>query len=49
MRSLGLAVGVVAVGVRAILTRGRGKRRPDLGTISDAWLHDARSYDHEIE
>jgi hypothetical protein len=50
--SLSFAAGLMAVGVWAFATRLRARgrqRRRDLGRISDAWLSDPRSYDHEAE
>ena len=47
--SVGLAVGFVAVTVWTVASRRRSRprRRVDLGTISDAWLHDPRNYPAE--
>jgi hypothetical protein len=46
--SVGLAVGI-AVTVWTVVSRRRSRtrRRENLGTVSDAWLHDPRSYPAE--
>lgn len=48
--SLSLATGAIAFGVWAVLRRLRAQQsRRDLGTVSDAWLHDSRSYSQNVE
>jgi hypothetical protein len=50
MLSWSLAVGLVTVGVWALVRRLRSRTtRDDLGTISDAWLHNPRSYTDNSE
>jgi hypothetical protein len=45
MLSVSLAVGLVTVGVWALVRHLRSRTtRDDLGKISDAWLHNPRSY-----
>jgi hypothetical protein len=46
---IGLAAGAVAVTSWAVISRlrFRASHRNDLGTISDAWLHDPRSFPSE--
>lgn len=43
---IGLAASVVAVTVLAVISRlrSRTRRGDDLGTVSDAWLGNPRSY-----
>ena len=49
MLSLGLA-GLMAVGVWAVVSRFRSRKaRRDLGTISESWLSDPRSYNHDSD
>jgi hypothetical protein len=49
MVALGLA-GLMVVGVWALISRLRGRKaRRDLGTISESWLSDPRSYTHESD
>jgi hypothetical protein len=50
MLSIGLAVGLVTVGVWALVRRLRSRTtRDDLGTVSNAWLHNPRSYTDTAE
>jgi hypothetical protein len=48
--SLSVVAGVIALGVWAIARRLRRRQHGnDLGTISDAWLHDKRSFRQQEE
>jgi hypothetical protein len=47
---LSLAAGFAAAGIWALFSRVRRQAtRRDLGTISEAWLSDPRSYPHSNE
>ena len=49
MWSIGLAAGVVALTVLAVIgrIRSRTRRGNELGTVSGAWLHNPRSFPPE--
>jgi len=43
--AISVAAGVVAVSAWALMRQLRGRaRRPELGSVSDAWLNNPRSY-----
>jgi hypothetical protein len=47
---LTIAAGLLVVAAWVLIGGFRGRRRSrDFGTVSDAWLHDARNFGQDIE